>query len=185
MKRKQWVGLLCLLLFGLLIALAVYKQSAYILYAASLLPIVIVPLLPDIRTNQKVNPAKNNRFRIFTTAAEDGTVPDFIVIEFVPGSIQWNKQLLYFPADRLPFAAKGKSLDDGLSIPVLGFDLVRHPRKRKWLGIRLRHLVQRNAGFSFTLREVTRLIIPYAEVQPFVNPSFDESVTSTGKGLQA
>jgi hypothetical protein len=185
MKIKQWVGLLCLLLFGLLIALAVYKQSAYILFAASLLPIVIVPLLPDIRTNQKANPAKNKRFRIYTTTVEDGTSPDFVVVEFIPGSVQWNKHLLYFPVERLPSEGKGRSLEDGISIPVLGYDLVRHPRRKNWAGIRLKHLVQRNAGFSFTLKEVSRLVIPYSEIQSIVNPSMNESMVSTGKGFEA
>lgn len=61
MKKKLSIfGLiLTVLLFVIFILLAIKFESTDYLYIASMIPIIIVPFLPDIKTNQYLNPSKH------------------------------------------------------------------------------------------------------------------------------
>jgi hypothetical protein len=187
MKKKTLVWLLLgSLAFILLIILAVILQSAYLLYAASVVPLLIVPFLPDFRSNQWVKPWKTKNVEIYRNVTGEGTDPDFVVIRFKPGAIKWRKNILYFPYAGLPVEIIAFGVKENLtSITALKHDLVLHPRKKQWIGIRLTHLVERCSGLPYTLKDLNCVNIHWNDIIELLPPENISHSVSEGNSLQA
>ncbi|WP_248929971.1 hypothetical protein [Paenibacillus hamazuiensis] len=189
-KSNRIFLLLSVCLFALLIGLAVYKESSYFLYAASAIPLLIVPFLPDIKTNQYIKKG-NSQPDVWLARTADESGPDRIVIGFEPGFIAWNKRRLYFCTDDIPAesgSAKAPSRDITASLSVLKFDLVPHPKKAGWVGIELANLAQRTQGMSYTVDDINRLILSAEDVEEIAKlpgVTTAASAQSQNRGVQA
>jgi len=161
-----------ILIFAVLIGLAFRYQSAYFLYAASIVPLVTVPFLPDIRTAQYLRAGKRSpSLRFYRTGEAAGTDPGLIIVEFAPGDILWNKHTVYFSLQDIAEArADSAEKKVAATLSVLKYDLVRHRRRKGWVGVRLAPLKERTAGLSFTLREVNRLAIRIEDIRELARP---------------
>lgn len=172
MKPKLLGLLATLLLFLTFIVLSLMFQSTTYLYIASVCPLLVVPFLPDIRSNQYIKPKANGGVRLISMENKDGGDSDFLVILFEPGYIKWNGGMLYFNlTDKMkdvyvkpdPFAA---------TLTVLKYDLFTHRRKKNWVGISLSQLQQRTEQLSYTTNEVNRLIIRISDMQELQQTNF-------------
>ncbi|MDF2925352.1 MAG: hypothetical protein K0R57_4266 [Paenibacillaceae bacterium] len=172
-----------IVLFGTLIAAAILAQSAYLLYAASGIPILLVPFLPDIKTSKVLKPGKpSSGIRMYRTSDQEGG--GFLVIEGDAGSLPWNKRRLYFQVEGVPSVAPSPYSNDTAGIPVLAYDLVHHPRKKQLYGIELAHLNARFRTLSYTPEEATRLIIRMEDLQHQAFPP-QESIVTPPPGMSA
>lgn len=184
MKIKKSIFITGIVIFLGLIAAAIYIQSAYLLYAASVVPIVIVPLMPDIRSNQWLKPAGKKEILIYKQAPSPEDDPEFIVLRFPPGTVKWNRNILYFRAVELPSLAVEENTGV-TTLTVLPYDLIRHPRKKKWYGIHLHNLIQRSQELPFKLKDVNRILIREEDFRMLDNPVPVSSSASAGRSLQA
>lgn len=153
-----------------LIAAAIVEQDAYLLYAASVVPLLLVPVFPDIRSNQWLKPARlGDRLHVFQIENESG-FPDkkLVIIQFKPGTIRWDSRVLYVPIDKLPTENAELAKTEGKAVPVMNYDLVPHKRKRQWIGIRASQLTERAAGLAYSLEEVDRLILQWEDLQAYL-----------------
>lgn len=188
-SKALWLSL-SVIVFITLLAFAIYFESAIYLYAASALPVVIVPLLPDMVKHQYVDAVKNKNIRFAKLTI--GSDP-MLAISFTPGHIRWNRGIskLYFHLNQIsenPELAKAPSQESGeASLTVLPFDLSVHPRKQGWVGIDLSQLVQRTGSLSYTTGEVTRLLIRMSDLEAVAMQLFSSTglPSSAGKQLQA
>lgn len=187
MKNRNGVAVIFgLLIFALLIAAAIVLQNAYLLYAATAVPILLVPFIPDIPSSQTLKPGrKSETVRLYRTSGQEGT--GFLIIEAAPGGIRWNKRTLYFPVEGLPVrSGSGVAGTDGAAgLPVLQYDLIRHKRKKHLHGIQLDHLKDRIRTLSYTTDEVTRLIIRMEDLSETGTPRNAAQSPAVGKGLEA
>ncbi|WNR43691.1 hypothetical protein [Paenibacillus roseipurpureus] len=164
--KSKLIGLLATsLLFLTFIVLSLSFQSTIYLYIASVFPLLIVPFLPDIRSNQYIKPKSSGAVRLLTMENKDGGDSDFLVILFEPGYVKWNGGMLFFNlADKMkdvyvkpdPYAA---------TLTVLKYDLLKHRSKKNWIGISLAQLQERSEQLSYTTNEVNRLIIRITDIQ--------------------
>lgn len=187
MNRKNWIISGTLLgLFLMLILIAILVQSAYLLYAASLLPVGIVPFLPDLRSNQWLKRDGDAGVDLYLLKPEGATKSEFLVLEFAPKKLKWNKQSLYFPVteEKYPVLAELKSSDNS-SATVLPYDLSVHPRKQGWYQINLRNLKERvSSGLPVTTNEIGRILIRLDDLRAVANPQ--QPITAIpNKGLEA
>lgn len=188
MKRKTRMILFTgILLFVLLIVLAIKNESSFLLYAASILPFLLVPFLPDIPSGQWLKPSgKKGNVTIYRTEASAETHDGLIVIDFTPGTIHWNKRKLFFSINSVPSTVYTVPETPGIAtLSVLPYDLFIHPRKKNCYGIELKHLLERAASFSFTTEEVGRLIIRMADLQQLHSSQTVTKTGTMGKGLGA
>jgi hypothetical protein len=156
------IGLLCI---AICISLAYFLQSAYLLYAASILPFFILPFLPDLKTDQKIMPFhKDKSIQVYGVTSSDQS-PQYVVIEFKPGRIQWSKKTLYFSADHVAIAPTRSLKQDAVALPVLKYDLIIKKGKYRWVGIQLNHLIERSNTFPFRLKEVNRLVVSIQDIK--------------------
>ncbi|WJH35075.1 hypothetical protein N6H14_02860 [Paenibacillus sp. CC-CFT747] len=183
MKNKNvWLLVCGIILFGLLIAVAILQQSAYLLYAASVVPILVVPLMPDIRSNQWLKQGASG-VKAYTSI-HDSPEADLMVVRFPKGSIRWKRHILYVP---IPAAHERESAEggdaDATTITALAYDLVVPKRRKNYIGIRLPNVIQRSVGLPFPLTEVNRIVIRMEDVRhAHAAPS---RPASTGRNLQA
>jgi hypothetical protein len=174
MKPKLLGLIATLLLFLIFIVLSLKFQSTTYLYIASVCPLLVVPFLPDIRSNQYIKPKANGAVRLISMEDKDGGESDFIVILFDPGYVKWNGGKIYFNlADKMkdvyvkpdPYAA---------TLTVLKYDLLTHRRKKNWVGISLSQLAERTEQLSYTTNEVNRLIIRLSDIQDLQQTNFKQ-----------
>lgn len=169
-NKNRFYLLLTVFIFILLIGLAVYLESSNLLYAASAVPLLIVPFLPDFQSSQYIRTGKvkgDGEVTISKTADPYGS--GHIIISFPPGFVDWRKHRLYFRTDEIKPAASNEVINEiAASVPVLKFDLVRHPRKPGWVGIQLANLAQRTQGMSYTTAEINRLVINASDMEETV-----------------
>ncbi len=166
-----------LILFFGLIASAILLESAYLLYAATGIPIMLVPFIPDLKTSQTVKPGQSaSRMRVYRTDNENGE--GFIILESLQGGIPWNKKRLYFPVDGLPTTAPTAYPAGTAGIPVLQFDLVPHRRNKELYGIEMANVAARFRTLSYTADEVTRLVISLEDLRP-ADPAKPERRTAS------
>jgi hypothetical protein len=185
MKRKNGTAvILGIIIFALLIAAAIILQNAYLLYAASAVPILLVPFMPDIPASQTLKPGKPaGPVRLYRTSGQEGA--GFLIIEAAPGAIRWNKRRLYFPVDGLPVISGSASMNMTTGLPVLQYDLVRHGRKKHLFGIELSHLKDRIRTLSYTTDEVSRLVIRMEDLPVSGTGRGAARTSAVGKGLEA
>lgn len=179
-----WIGLL--LMIGC-VAVAIPTESVYLLYAASVLPVVFVPFLPDFGSNQYIKPGKHQgQVETIRVVVESGASP-LLLIRFQPGYVRWNKKMLYFSLNNLSaYPTLPIRSDLTVSLSVLKHDLRLHPRKKNWVGIRLGHLKERTRHMSYTLNEINRLVIRMEDVQELLPPAIASSAArSHGRSFQA
>lgn len=185
-KTTRILLLLSVFVFLGLIGLAVYMESTYMLYAASAVPLFIVPVLPDIRGSQFIRSGKQGKqasVSITGTTDESGT--GRITIAFSPGYVAWHKRRLYFNTDDImPALAAPGAEANAVSAPVLRFDLIAHPRKQGWVGIQLANLVQRTQGVSYTTDEISRLILNASDVEEIAR-RLPAKAASHNRGVEA
>jgi hypothetical protein len=185
MKNKNSLAVIIgLLLFGGLITAAILLQSAYLLYAATAIPILLVPFIPDIKTSKTLKPgSSNSKIRMYRTDHPDGE--GFLIIEADPGAIPWNKRRLYFPVTGIPVLADSSHTVNTAGIPILQYDLIKHRRKSNVYGIELANLAPRFRTLSYTADEVTRLIIRLEDIKPADDTPIGARPSALGKELQA
>jgi hypothetical protein len=166
MSRKQvWLLYVYIFVFLGLLAMALWLQSENYIYAASVMPILIVLALPDLRRNQYIRSRKDHKaVRIYRSSNEEDPL---LVIAFQPDFLQWNNKKLYFHLNDIeasPEPADSSSAQQA-SLAVLAFDLSPHPRKTGWIGIDLKQLALRTANLPYTTDEITRLVIPMRDLE--------------------
>lgn len=158
--------------FGGLIAAAIILQSAYLLYAATGIPILLVPFLPDIRTSKILKPGDaGSQVRLYRTSSNTGE--GFVIIEAAPGHFPWHKRKIYFSLNGIPTVTSSLYSPNTAGIPVLPYDLTVHRRHKHLHGIELVNLSSRLRTLSYTTAEVTRLVIRVEDLtgQPAVSNS--------------
>lgn len=185
MNRKSIYYLLGgLVLFAALIGLAIWVQSAYLLYAASAVPMLLVPLLPDFRSSQWIKAsAKDGSVQIFKLATVPDAPANHLILQMQPGTINWKRKTLYINMHNAPTVAKQFFSPDAASVPVLSFDLITNKRKPDIVGIRLDHVAERTSSFSFTTDEITRFVIKLDDLNSVT--ALQHLPTSHGKQMQA
>ncbi|SEC54180.1 hypothetical protein [Paenibacillus sp. GP183] len=185
MKRSTFGLIISVLLFLIFIVLAIMLESTAYLYIASILPIVIVPFLPDLRSSQYIRTDKPRQsVRLIKLRSSEGSTGALLVIAFAPGFVNWRKNRLYFNfGDAVTYEALLPE-DDIVSMPVLKYDLNRHPRKKNWVGISLPQLKQRIKQLSYTTKEVNRLVIQLEDLNEVLELSAISS-SSVDHGVQA
>ena len=176
-----------ILAIAICLGLAFAIQSAYLLFAASLIPLLILPFLPDLRSNQQIDPlTKNKNIQVYgVTSAENQ--PSYVVIEFKPGKVLWNKITLYFSADHVVVAPAAGLKQNAIALPIYKNDLVIKKGKHRWVGIKLKDMTERSNGLSLKLNQVNRLVISIEDIKELFNeasPTHKRSVKK-GKQLQA
>jgi hypothetical protein len=182
-KHNLKIFVLGLLIIVVCLALAFLLQSAYMLFAASIIPFLIAPFFPDLRTNQMINP-NSKSIQVYGVAGSNTAEPTYIVIEFKPGQIHWSQRLIYFSVDHIAVAKPGDYTNQAAALPVLRYDLVLRRGKKRWIGIYLRHLVERSSSFSFTINEVNRLVITMQDVKDLLSENTVNRSKSTSKSKQ-
>lgn len=176
-----WGGVI---VFLLLIALAIVFESAYTLYVASILPIIVVPFIPDIPANQWLTTSnKKSGFRIYRTTPNAGDLSGLVVIECNKGAIRWKRNKLYFSMEGLPVEHLDES-SRATTLPVLAYDLLPHRRRKNSYGINLQYLCQRMATLAIEPNQVTRLIIRMEDLQHFQQTKSVSGTTAVGNGVQ-
>nr|WP_210023570.1 MULTISPECIES: hypothetical protein [unclassified Paenibacillus] len=185
------MGWLCLsiIAFAGLLGFAIYYESAIYLYAASALPVVIVPLLPDMIKNQYADavPKKSVRFVKLTVGGDP-----ILAISFTPGFIRWNRGTgkLFFHLNQMSEIPELTGIPDRhqgtkeASLTVLPFDLSLHPRKQGWVGIDLCQLAQRTGSLPCTTSEVTRLLIRMSDLEAVAMQLLSSSGLPSGADKQ-
>ncbi|MFD0680617.1 MULTISPECIES: hypothetical protein [unclassified Paenibacillus] len=164
-KKQSSLLFIYIFVFLALIGVAIFLQSAFYLYAATALPILIVMALPDTRKNQYIRGVKDLKaVRIYKQSNEDDPL---LIITFQQGFIRWNSKKLYFHLNDIQPAPHPQELanENHASLSVLGFDLTPHPSKTGWIGIDLTQLALRTANLSYTTDEITRLVIPMNDLE--------------------
>jgi hypothetical protein len=187
MKKKHlWIFFTGIFIFFLLLGFSLLTQSAYLIYAASVVPLLTVPFIPDIRSNQWLKPStRDENLLIYKLAEGEETEAEQIIIEFKPGTVNWKRHMLYIKLDNLTTLQQTSSISDAATVPILQYDLIAHPRKMHWFGIQLENVVERISSFSFTTKEVNRFTIRIQDIQELA-PSPEIPLTiSSNKGLQA
>jgi hypothetical protein len=177
---------ICLIAICLILAYMI--QSAYLLFTASILPVLILPFLPDIRTNQTIEPLKSNKSIQVYGIADENQTAKYVVIEFKPGKIHWSKHVLYFSADHVALAPTSSLKQDAAALPIHKPDLVLKKGKYRWVGIRLNNLPERASSFPLTLKKVNRLVISIEDIKELFQEKKMNSrkrTASKGKPLQA
>jgi hypothetical protein len=184
--KKNTIGLIfSILLFLIFILLAIMFQSTTYLYVASILPLVIVPFLPDISSNQYIRTDKQeNQVQIIKLQDKEATSSDLLVISFEPGFIDWRKKYLYFHNETAVVLTALQQDPYTASMSVLKYDLKRHPRKKNWVGISLQNLIQRTPQLSYTTEEINRLVIRMEDLNELLHLPKSHG-SSVDRGLQA
>lgn len=185
-RKKLWLSGIALLFIGLLL-LAVILESEHFIYIASMLPIFMVLLLPDIRQDQYVRAKGTNDIQLYQQ--QIGEEP-MLMIAFQPGSIRWNNRRLYFRFEEMASAPLIPRTPSTASLAVLPYDLVPHPKKPGWMGIELRQLVERTSGLPYSTEEIARMTIRVSDLElaalHMANPSKGAASAQAGKkSLQA
>lgn len=185
MKNKNgiavWLGII---LFAALILAAIKLQSAYCLYAASAIPVLLVPFLPDLPSAQRLKPgSKSSGIRMYRTSSlpDDG----FLIIETEPGAIAWSRRKLLFSVAGVPVVSA--AIHGGMSagLTVLPYDLFHARKKKNLYGIHLPQLNDRLRTLSYTTDEVTRLVIRMEDLAA-LDPAYGAVRNAqVGKGLEA
>lgn len=187
MKVNNVLLALGLLLFIGLFGASIWKQSPVLLYIASALPIFVVPFLPDIRTSQKLNSNKQSAQTVKLTDAS-GEEADWLVITFQPGTVYWNKKWLVIPTQGVTSVSEIHTDDYTVSLPVLKYDLRTKKKRNGQISIYLPNLLERTQSLSFTVDEVSRLMIrmddledllPRPSSAPVAAPAVLNSTTNT------
>lgn len=173
-----------LILFTGLITSAILLQSAYLLYAATGIPIMLVPFIPDVKTSQTVKPGHpSSRMRIYRTDNEAGE--GFIILESLQGGIPWNRKRIYFPVAGLPSAAPSAYPAGTAGVPVLQYDLIPHRRKEGYYGIEMANVAARFRTLSYPPDEVTRLVIRMEDLRSADPAHLGARTAAVSKSVQA
>lgn len=184
-KRKRYLFLFSgILLFIALLVSSVLAESPLLLYLASAVPMFIVPFLPDIPKNQQLQPDRQGVEIVKLAAA--GDEPEWLVVSFAPGTVQWDKKVLLVPVKEAPIVTQLPQADYTASLTVLAYDLHKRKSKRGQIGIYLPNLIERTAGLPYTIQEVNRLMIRMEDIENLLTPKSVSSVRqSRGVELQA
>jgi hypothetical protein len=184
--KSNTIGLiLSVLLFLIFILLSIMFQSIKYLYVASVLPLVIVPFLPDIRSNQYIRSDKQSgQVQLFIIQGQEATSSDLLVIAFEPGYMKWQKKYVYFHGKEASVHAALQQNAYTASMSVLKYDLKRHPRKKNWVGISLQNLIQRTSQLSYTTEEINRFIIRMEDLNEVLRIPASQNA-SVDRGMQA
>jgi hypothetical protein len=185
MKRSTYGLIISILLFLIFIVLAIKLQSTVYLYVASVLPLVIVPLLPDFRTSQYIRTDKPKQpVRLIKLRNQGENEGALFIIAFAPGYVNWRRNRLYFNTEDAVTYAALLPEDYIVTMPVLKYDLKRHPRKKNWVGISLPQLKQRTKQLSYTTKEINRFIIQMEDLDEILRlPA--KNTASVDRSLQA
>jgi hypothetical protein len=183
--KKNIILTLGILMFLASAGLAVRLESTVFLYISSILPLFIVPFLPDVGTHQYIKPAKQSDQVEIIRPATDSGPSGLLLIRFQPGFVKWNKKMLYFSLkDISAYPTLPIREEYTASLSVLKYDLKPHPTKKGWIGIRIPHLLQRMEQLSYTTQEINRLVIRMEDLQELASLSLP-STPSRQKSVQA
>ncbi|MBD0379881.1 hypothetical protein [Paenibacillus sedimenti] len=184
MKSNKFGLLISVLLFLTFIVLSVVFQSTIYLYIASVCPLLIVPFLPDIRSNQFIKPNQaKGAVRLITMEGKESADSNLLVILFEPGYVKWDRAKLFFNLDDVMKDVYVKPDPYAASMTVLKYDLSVHARKKNWIGISLTQLEQRTGQLSYTTNEINRLVIRIADLHELLRlPQAKHASASRGIG---
>lgn len=173
-----------ILAIAICLGVAFAIQSAYLLFVASLLPLIILPFLPDIRSNQQIEPlAKNKAIQVYGVTSDENQA-SYVVIEFKPGKVLWNKTTLFFSADHVAVAPLAGLKQNAIALPIYKNDLVIKKGKYRWVGIKLKSMTERSKNFSFKLNQVNRLVISIQDIKELFNEASSTHKRSVKKSKQ-
>jgi hypothetical protein len=175
------IGILCIIIC---LVLAFVMQSANLLFAASVLPLIILPFLPDLRSNQKIDPSSKNKSVQVYGITSDNNQPNYVVIEFKPGKVHWSKQVLYFSADHVAIAPTASLKQNAIALPIHKHDLMIKKGKYRWVGIKLKHMVERSNSHSLKLNQVNRLVINIQDIKDIFKDSASSHKRTIKKSKQ-
>lgn len=185
MKPNHFGLITSLLLFLTFIVLSLMFQSTIYLYIASVCPLLIVPFLPDIRSNQFIKPNQaKGAVRLITMENKDKADSDFLVILFEPGYVRWKRGKLFFNMEDIMKDVYIKPDPLAATMTVLKYDLFLHRRKKNWIGISLTQLEQRTEHLSYTTNEINRLVIRMSDVNELLQRPITKS-TAAGQSIGA
>lgn len=180
--KNKWLLLFSLIVFALFFISSIVRESPLLLYIASAIPIFVVFFIPDIKTSQRLKPNRNG-VEIVKLIGGSGE-PEWLIVTFKPGTIDWNRRQLSIPFRRAP-AVESLPVDDYTAVlTVLPHDLRVRPGSGR-VGVSLANLSERTVGLPFTVHEVNRLVLTLAdftEAPPATSPA---PVASRSVELQA
>lgn len=158
--------------FFVIFGLSIFFESPALLYIASLIPIFVVPFLPDIRSNQYIKPGKNSRtFEVIQVCGNQESPTDTLVLFFPPDAIYWNRKILYISIDDIPRVSHLPNDDLTVTLTILKHDLRFNRKKKNQIGIYLPNLIERTRNLPYTIREVNRLIIRMEDIREQFMPA--------------
>lgn len=180
--KNKWSLLLALLVFCAFFISSILLESPLLLYIASAIPIIIVPLLPDIKTKQRLRPQRKG-VDIVKLNGDSGK-PEWLIVSFKPGTVLWNRKTLIISYAEARTVQTVPADEYTAALTVLQYDM-RIREKSQRIGISLPNLMQRIAAMPFTVHEVNRLVIPLVDVSFSDAAKLPASVASRGVELQA
>ncbi|NEW07244.1 hypothetical protein GK047_14640 [Paenibacillus sp. SYP-B3998] len=185
MKSNKFGLLISLLLFLIFIVLSLLFQSITYLYIASIGPLLIVPFLPDFRSNQFINPNQaKGAVRLIKMENAEAADSDLLVILFEPGYVKWKRGKLFFNLEDVMKDVYVKPNPFAASLTVLKYDLQYNANKKNWIGINLTQLEQRTTQLSYTTNEINRLVIRMSDLNELLRLP-QTKPTSAGRSLGA
>ncbi|RKN82079.1 hypothetical protein [Paenibacillus ginsengarvi] len=180
--KNIWLVLFGLLVFGAFFISSILRESPLLLYIASVIPIFIVPFLPDLRTNQRLR-QKRGGVSVVKLSGNSGK-PEWLIVTFKPGTVYWNRKSLIISYEHAPSVESVPTDDYTAALTVLKYDL-RTRKNSERVRISLPNLSERIVGMPFTVHEVNRLIIPLGDTVELEPANVPAAVASRGIELQA
>lgn len=154
-----------IVVFGAVLAAAWHLQSWVLLYIASALPVILVPLMPDIPRKQVIR--RTGGKEQYAIRRQSGGHDDAGVLHigFRPGSVNWNKTWLCVPLELIrnaePYAG---AAEEAVTLPVSAGDCRVTGGRRPMLRISLPSLSARAQALNYKTREVERLTLRLDEL---------------------
>jgi hypothetical protein len=175
-KKQLIIFFSGLVLFLVVLGLSIVLQSAVLLYIASAIPMLVVPYLPDLRTNQVL---KARRGVEVVRVGENNPDSEMLIVSFKPGDIYWNKRYLYISLNDMVSDSQSDLGPFTLSMTVLRHDLHFQPKKNR-IGVYLPNLLERLKDMPISPNEVNRLTLRMEDVRDAIMPE-PMRMSSTGQ----
>lgn len=153
-----------------------------LLYIASAIPIFVVLFMPDIKTSQRLKPDQKGVEIVKLSGNADE--PEWLIVSFRPGTVNWNRKTLNIPFDRAPTVQTVHTDEYTAALTVLNYDLQTN-KKSGHINLSIANLAARATGMPFTVHEVNRLIIPLSDIAAPESAAAPSAVAAQQVNLQA
>lgn len=178
MKTKWLIWCIGIVLMLSLIYISFITESPFFYYAASGVPMLLVPFLPNLRVKQIV-PLQDKHVKVVRMAGSEAD-GDLLVVSFTPGYIRWGKTVLYIPIRNIPVETHAGDWESIVALKVSRSDLTARRPRRDCIAISLASMKEKTKGKSFSLRDVNRLIVRMQDVTVPTRKSY-----SRGRKMEA